>query len=281
MHNFNERILRAGFIKALENKLVFSGLANSSFSGEINQKNDIVKLIQLGAIDISSYVDGTDITNQSLTDAALELIADQDKYFAYVLDTLEYNNVKNGILSEAARKAAYASMSNVDARFASLYGDAGIVQNTNASPVDMTSLTVEDDFLTMGESFAEAGVSRDQRKVAIIPPWVSTKLALAGISSKTDNSALYGAGFVASALGWDFVESNNISKNSTSWDKSRIMCVVPEQSLGFASAVTAFETAPVEKQIGKTLVKGRFVYGAKVVRPDMTGVLYADKTAEA
>jgi hypothetical protein len=281
MHNFNLRLLRAGFTKALENKLVFASLANSTFSGEINQKNDTVKLIQLGDIDIGDYVDGTDITNQSLTDAQLELIADQDKYFSYTLDTLEYNNAKSGILNEAARKAAYAANSNVDTFFAAKYAQAGLVNNTNASPVDLTSLNVEDEFLEMAEKFADAGVPRETRKVAIIPPWVSTKLELAGITSKTNNDEIYARGYVATALGWDFVESNNVSKNSSSWDKTRIMCVVPGQSLGYASAVTDLETTSVEKQIGKTLVKGRFVYGGRVVRPDMTGVIYADKTAEA
>ena len=282
MHNFNLRMLKAGFTKALENKLVFASLANNSFSGQINQKNDIVKLIQLGNIDINSYVDGTGITNQALTDAQLEIIADQDKYFAYVLDTLEYNNDKNGILAESARKAAYAANSNVDLFFAGKYAQAGIVQNTNASPVDMTSLNVEDEFLEMAEAFADAGVARETRKVAIIPPWVSTKLELAGITSKTNNDEIYAKGYIATALGWDFVESNNVSMGTASTGaKTRIMCVVPGESLGYASAVTAMETTSVEDQIGKTLVKGRFVYGGRVVRSDMTGVLYADKTAEA
>jgi len=284
MHNFNLRILRNSFVKALENKHVFQALANNTFSGEINQKNDVVKLIQMGSIDISSYTDGSSITNQALTNAQLELIADQDKYFAYVLDTLEYNNVKNGILSESARKAAYAANENVDDAFAALYASASITDTsyTNSAPLDMTSLNVEEAFLDMVERFGQAGVPRSTRKVAIIPPWVSTKLAIAGIASKTDNSALYASGYIGTALGLDFVESGNVSMGTASTGaKTRIMVVVPGESLGYASAVSTMETTSVEDQIGKTLVKGRFVYGLKVVRPDMTGVLYADKTAEA
>ena len=284
MHNFNLRILRAGFTKALQNSLEFTQLANSSFSGEINQKNDVVKLLQMGDIDIGSYVDGTDVTVQSLTDAQLEIIADQDNYFAYALDTLEFNNNKGGILGEAARKAAYAANSTIDVRFAGLYAD-GLITNstyTNASPLDMTSLNIEDAMLDMSERFAEAGVPRSQRKNALVLPWVSTKMALAGISSKTDNSALYSTGYIATALGWDFIESNNVSVGTASTGaKTRMMFVVPGESLGFAAAVTAAESTAMELQIGKTLVKGRFVHGEKVVRPDMTGVLYADKTAEA
>ncbi len=280
MHNFNLMILRAGFTKALENALQFRALANSSFTGEINQKNDKVKLIQMGDIDINDY-DGTDITVQELTDAARELIADRDKSFSYQLDTLEFNNVASGMLSESARKAADASNEEVDLFFASLYAQAGITQNTSGSPANMTSLNVEDEFLKMSEQFAEAGISRSIIKVALVPPWVTTKMAIAGIASKTENSQLYAQGFIGTALGWDFVESNNVSKNSSSWDITRMMFVVPNESLGFASAVSTFETTQRELKIGKTLVKGRFIYGGKVTRPDKTGVMYADKTAEA
>lgn len=281
MHNFNDRLIRAALTKALENRLVFTGVANNSFSGEINQPNDIVQLNQMGDITVNSYTDGTDITNQEISLAALQITADQDKYIAPVLDTVKYNNDKATLLAEIQRKGGYAMNENVDQYIAALYDEAGITLNTNASPVDMTSLNVVDQFLEMSEKFADAGIAREVRKVAIIPPWVQTKLALAGIDYLTDNNGVYTAGYIGTALGWDFLESNNVSKNSSSWDKTRIMCVVPGESIGYAAAVTYAETTSIEKQVGKMLVKARMVYGAKLVRPDMTGVIYADKTAEA
>ncbi len=39
-------------------------------------------------------------------------------------------------------------------------------KKSNAAPVAMTSLNVEDEFLAMAELFAEAGVPRETRKVA-------------------------------------------------------------------------------------------------------------------
>jgi len=282
MHNLNLKILRAGFTKALEDKAVFTGLANNTFTGQINQKNDIVKLVQVGDVDINTYTNGSSITVQSISDAALEIIADQDDYFAYSLDTLEYNNMKSALSAEYARKAAYAANNTIDEYIAALYASAGIVQNTNAAPVDMTSLNVADQFLEMGESFAVAGIPRATRKAAIVLPWVTTKLALDASAIKTENAEVYASGYIGTAHGWDFVESNNCSVGTASTGaKTRIMCVVPGESLGYAAAVSTIESQPIEDQIGKTLVKGRFVFGAKVVRPDMTGVLYADKTAEA
>ena len=284
MNNFNLRILRTTFTKALEDKLQFAQLANNSFSGEINQKNDVVKMLQVGDIDISDYADGTDISWQDLTDTQLEIIADQDKSFSYALDTLEYNNQKTGILGEAARKAAYQVNKTVDSALAALYASCLLTNTTytDASPLNMNSLNIEDAVLDMTERFADAGIDRDIRKTMVVPPWFSSKMALAGISSKTDNSALYSSGYLTTALGWDFIESNNVSIGTASTGaQTRIMCLVPGQSLGFAGAVSHIASTEIELQIGKTGVKGRYVYGKKVVRPDMSGTIYADKTAEA
>lgn len=280
MHNFNEEILRAQLTKALENKAVFTGVANNSFSGEIKQKNDKVKMNQLGNITIGSYT-GATISRQTLTDAQVELIASNDNYFAFDLDKLEYANYQSVIMQEAMRKAGYAMNNTIDVAMAGMYAQAGIARNTSANPVDMTSLNVEDEFLAMAELFAEAGVPREARKFAIIPPWVSTKLALAGIAAKTQNDQLYAQGYLTNALGWDFIESNNVSKNSSSWDITRIICGVYGESFGYAAAVSDVETFSPEGLIGVQAVKGRYIWGAKIVRPDMTGVLYADKTAEA
>ena len=122
INNFNLRILRAQLDKALENRLIYTALANNSFSGEINQKGDKVKINQIGDITINDY-DGTDITSQALTDAQREITADQDKYFSFDLDEIDYNNASGAIMTEAMRKAAYATNSNIDLKFASLYAD--------------------------------------------------------------------------------------------------------------------------------------------------------------
>ena len=281
MHNFNQKILQAGLTKALEDKAVFTGLANNTFSGQINQKNDIVKIVQAGDVDITAYT-SSDITVQSIADAAREIIADQDAYWSFSLDTLEYNNVKGLLMQEYMRKAGYAANNSIDEFLAGKYAQAGIAQNTYAAPKDMTSLNVADEFLKMGTAFADAGIDRTITKVALIRPWVSEKLALDATALLTTNVAEYRKGYVGTAHGWDFVESNNVVVGTESTQaKTCIMCIVPGESYGYASAVSLVESMPMQERIGQTQVSGRFIYGGKIIRPDMTGVLYADKTAEA
>lgn len=282
MNNFNLTMLKAGFVKELSGVQVFPGLANNEFTGEINKKNDKVKLIQLGNVNVGAYSDSSDITVQDISESALEITADNDDYFAYAKDTAEINDIKSAWYSEAARKSAIAMADNIDIKMAALYTQAGLTisGNTDSACIDVTSLNVEDVCLEMAEVFALAKIPRAVRKAMIVPPWFITKLTNAAINAKTDNTALYQAGYVMTALGWDFIESPNVSKGAADWTQSRIMCVVPGQSLGYAGAVTVIETQQQEKRIGKTQVAGRYVFGYKVVRPDMTGVLYLDKTAE-
>lgn len=281
MDNLKKEIMRAGFSKALENKLVAQGTANNSFSGELNQLDDKVKLNQMGDITINSYTSGSSITSQALTLAQRELIADQDKYWSYTLDELDFNNDKSSIHSEAMRKAAYAANASIDTAMLALYAQAGIVRNTNASPANVNSLNVESEVIGMGEQFADAGIDRGIPKFMIVPPWFTTKLTIAAILSKSDNSELYAKGYIGSALGWDFLESNNVSIGTAATGaKTRIVCGVAGESFGYASAVTKLQSVLDPAQVGEVIVSGRFVYGAKVIRPDKTGVLYADKTAE-
>ncbi len=279
-NNANLDLLSMEFLKALESPLVFSGVANTVVANGLLQKGDKKRLDQVPDITINSYT-GSTITAQAMDLIASTIEITEDKYFAFDLDTVDYANLANGIAAEGMRKAAYAQMDNVDAYMAGIYAQAGITHYTAASPLDMTSANVEDAFIELGEKFALAGVPRSTPKFCIIPPWVTSKIAIAGLGTKTDNSELYRMGYVFSAFGFDFLESNNVSKNSTSWDITRIIAGVPGQSFGLAMGVSAVESAELESYVGKTRMKGRFVYGSKIIRPDMTAVFYADKTAEA
>jgi hypothetical protein len=82
-------------------------------------------------------------------------------------------------------------------------------------------------------------------------------------------------------LGFDMFMSNNVSAASTvTWDQTRIIGGVRGQSLSFADAILKVEAFRMEAGFHDA-VKGLHVFGAKVMRPDMTITIYADKTAEA
>lgn len=278
--NFIPKVWSANLISVLQKEHVFANVANRDYQGEITGAGDSVKISQIGSITVATYTrNSTSITPQELQDASSTLLIDQSKYFAFKIDDVDAAQAKPKVMQEAMKQAAYALGDTQDAYIAGLYGDAGMAQNTNASPADVTSLNVEDEFLAAAETMDNNSVPRSGR-FAIIAPWVLTKLTLAGITSLSDNVALYTNGRLGRALGFDFSVSANVSKNSSSWDKTRIICGVTGQSLTVAEQIVKTEAFRPEAQFSDA-VKGLHVYGCKVIRPDMTLTLYADKTAEA
>lgn len=278
--NFIPQIWSAKILRAMKNSHVFGALATREYEGEIKQAGDVVKINQIGDITVSTYTkNSTSITPEELTDAQSLLKIDQSKYFAFKLDDVDKAQAKGNIFGEATDRAGYSLKDTADTYMAGLYTACGISRNTDASPVDMTSLNVEEEFLAVLEDLRSANAPAD-RLFAIIPPWVMSKLTLAGIANLTTNDDVYKNGFIGRALGFDFYLSNNVSKNSSSWDQTRIICGVKGTSFAYAEQVVSVEAFRPESSFSDA-VKGLHLYGAKIIRPDVTAVLYADKTTEA
>ena len=275
--NFIPSVWSAKVILGLEKKHVYGAVSNREYEGEINSFGDVVKVNQIGDITINSYA-GTDITFQELDDAQRELKIDQKKYFAFAVDNVDKVQAKGDLIAKATQRAGYNLNDTLEQYIAALYEQAGLAYGTNAVPIDMNSANVEESFLAVAEKMDDEGVPRSGR-FAIIPPWVNTKLVLAGLTLKTDNTELYKKGFMDYGLGFDFIMSQNVSKNSSSWDKTRIICGIQGESIALAKQLMQVKAVEQEKRFDDG-VKGLLVYGAKIMRPDMTLTFYADKTAE-
>jgi hypothetical protein len=115
-----------------------------------------------------------------------------------------------------------------------------------------------------------------------VPPWFAEKLTLAKIVQDTANSGIIASGYFGRTYyGFDVYVSNNVVNGTPAANDARILFGY-RGSISLAVQVTKIETARPSLDGGfKTLVKGLIVYGAKVVRPNTLGVLYADYTAEA
>lgn len=280
LQNFITTVLSANIMQSLRKAHVFASVANTEYNGVLRNLGDKVKINQISDITINSLTRATDITVQDLDDAAVELIADQAKYFAFSSEDIEAVQSKASVMQSSADQAAYGLADAVDQYFAGLYAQAGLTSySTGTTPWDVTSLNVEDVLLDVQEKMAR--VPRQGRFI-ICPQWFHNKLILAGLASKQDNNAIFTNGFVDRVQGFDILVSENVSANTgaPTWDQSRIFAGVRGQSFSFAEAVTKVEAYRPEKRFSDA-VKGVYVYGGKVMRPDMTCVIYADKTAEA
>src|SRR5690606_41670449 len=107
-------------------------------------------------------------------------------------------------------------------------------------------------------------------------------LNLAGLTSKSDNNSIFTNGKVDRIQGFDILLSENVSASTgaPTWDQTRIIGGVYNQSFAFADSINTIEAYRPEKRF-EDAVKGLYLFGAKILRPDMTICAYVDKTAEA
>ena len=278
--NFIPAIWSANIHQAMENNLVAVRLANRQYEGEIKAKGDRVKINMFSDPTIAPYTkDTTIITPENLSASQRELIVDQAKYFAFEVDDIDA--AQGGVtLAEPIRRAGYKLADTADAYLLGLYAQAGIVQNTAAAPVDLTSLNVEEEILALKEVMDLKGVEQNGRFL-IVPPWIVSKIILAGLTTKTANDIMWANGMVDSIFNFTVFQSQNVYKTSaTTWAGTASLAGVAGESFGFAEQIVSVEAYRPDNAFSDA-VKGLHLYGAKIMRPDKTVVWYADKTAEA
>lgn len=280
--NFIQTIWSAYLMKTLETAHRFAALANRRFEGEIKGKGDTVKINMIGPVSISGYTkNSTSITPETLQDAQTIMKIDESNYFAFEVDDVDQAFGANGLVPEGLRKAVYGLRNTVDAYMAELYASAGLTHpdyTSTSACANINSTNVEEIFGECKETMDENDVPEEGR-FAVIPPWITTKLDLAGISNLTDNVEMWKNGKVGRFSGFDLIQSNNVHKNSSSWDQTAVIMGIRNESFSYAEAILKTEAYRPESSFSDA-VKGLHVYGAKVLRPDMTLTLYCDKTAE-
>jgi hypothetical protein len=277
--SFIPEIWAAELLITKEKNLVYGALANRNYEGSIRNAGDRVRISQVGNINVVDYVkNSTALTPDYLTDAQLFLDIDQDKHFIFEVDDLDKAQTNINFLSEAMRKAGYKLNDTVDQFLAGLYGGCVITQNSSNSPVDCTSTNVENQFLTVAELMNNNNAPMAGR-FAVIPPWILTKITLAGIKSLTDNTAEYSNGSIGRAFGFDMYISNNVNKDSTAWADSKIICGIKGETFTFAEQLLQIETLRSQSRFSN-IVRGRHVYGGRILQADVSACLFADKTDE-
>lgn len=262
------------FIVNTDKALVFKQVVDTTYNGEI-QAGQVLKINEIGDIDISNYT-STGLNWQDVDDAQRELVIDQKKYFAFNIDDADAAQMNVSVMDGAMQKAAFAMSDTIDQHIAGKYGEAGITNATNlgsaATGLDLYASDMPDLITYMHRYLKEN--SAMGRPWCVAPPWFMQLLRYAQITTTgnttfdTPNSpALEGSG---SGMGFDFYESNNVSNDGTDF---RIMFGTRD-AIAYAGQVEKIEAIRREDYF-RDGIKGLYIYGSKVVRPDHLGVIYA------
>ena len=263
-------------IEAVRKSLVHSDIANTTYEGEA-RIGGTVKITQIGEVAVTDYVVGTDMSHETLDDAQLSLNIDQKKYIAFTVDETDAIFVQNDIVSQGISRGAYKVADEIDQFIAGKYTEAGLAYGTATSPKSSSSGTIYQHLAEFSEVLDEGNVGKADRWI-VVPPWVMTKLSLAGYSYAQPNIDIFRNGYIGPVAGFSRVYvSNNVQESATG--VSAIMASSGREAIAYAGAISGnIRILPAEKQRASN-VDGVWVYGAKVVRPDMLAVAHLSETA--
>ena len=307
LNNFIPQLWADTMLVALQKNLVFGALFNSDYQGEISKMGDTVRINAIGDITISSYSKDTDLNAaQALTDAQSMLTISQAKYYNFEVDDVDQAQAHPEVMTEAMSWAAYRMSDTMDQYYAGFYTDAPSANtigssgspttpnyaSMNTSTGIGTGTGVYDYIVQLGQYLTQSLVPK-QGRWAIVPPWVTTFLALdlrfSGYNTpqavqvikenKLDASAGQASdAYIGRIGGMDCYESVNCHHVSgTVGAQNSIDVVMAGHSMALTKAegVNKIEAYRPPLRFADA-VKGLCLYGAKTVRPYALAVAYLE-----
>ena len=286
LENFIPTIWSSKLFVRLQKALVFASLVDRQYEGEIRNVGDSVKINEIGKITVNDYTKYEAITWQKLDGAQKILTIDQAKSFSFTIDDIDTAQMNPKVMNAAMSEAAYEIADVVDQRIASFYKDAGITNTTNMGSVT-TAVTVTSGSVIKVLSFASRYMSENNvpqaNRFIVVPPWFHQKLLLAeigGISAnavpKVFDGGAMTSGYIGDALGFRVIVSNNVAEAATG--VSAIMAF-NNTAIAYAGQISKIEAVRRENYFDQG-VKGLYLYGAKVVRPEALCTLYLKEGSE-
>ncbi len=281
VNNFIPEIWSAAVFDIFQKNLVYGGLANTDYQGEIRQYGDTVRINEIGDITINAYTKNstTAITIQELADSQQVLTIDRARYWGFKLDDLDQAQTNPKLMSKAMERAAYNLKDETDSYLATLMSTGNFFQGTNSTELGSTVTALSAASTAVVVAFSWYDRIMNQNNVPtngrwiVVPPAIAQQLVNARIIAETANSQVMNEGTksIGNFYGFDvFVSNNCYGVPSSQWH------VIAGHSAGltFAGQLTKVE-AYRDQNSFSDVVRGLYVYGAKITRPNaiIKGVL--------
>lgn len=265
---FRPEIWSARLLVALRQNLVYSAFVNRDYEGEIAEAGDTVRITSIGRPTIKTYVpNNTVITFDQVTDSQRTLVVDQADYFAFAVDDVDARQAKGNVLPQEMDEAAFAEANKIDQYISSFYtsiqsaNQLGAVSVSSSTPSDVYDKVL----VPLKVKLDKANVATQGRRVAISPDAHGLLLRdprfVANAASNV-SSALY-SGSVGQAAGFDILLSNQTPTTGS----DSVVIAGNDRAITFAEQISKVEALRPQNTFADA-VKGLFLYGAKVVRPD-------------
>lgn len=275
---FRPEIWSALLLTSLMKAHVYANLLNRDYEGEIQAAGDTVRITSISRPTVNNYTRNDDISYEELTDAQRTLVVDQEKYWAFSVDDVDRAQARGDVMAAAMRESGYAVNDEADQYVASLYTQAqaanqlGTISVPTATPTDF----YDNVLIPLQVVLDEANVPEEGRW-CVIPPWLHGRAQRDDRfvdASKSGSTATLRRGFIGTAAGFEIYKSNNAPL--VTGDDYAVEAGTREAGT-YASQITRTEALRSEVRFADRM-RGLYVYGAKIIRPDGIATAIVSKT---
>ena len=253
---------------------------NRNWEGEIKNQGDKVKIITPADVAIST-LSTSDITYDELEPTSQDLVIDQKKFFAFKINDVAQVQ-SNADIMEAHLKNAKKAIEEVqDAYILSLHTevDSKNVVGDEETAVTLDKSTIYSKFVELALCLKNSNaVSAGVRPWVVINPVIESYLLQSsefiGAHNVADETLREGA--IGRIAGMDVLVSTNLTDVSGKY----YVLAGTNEAITFASQLSKIESLR-DKDSFSDLVRGLYLYGAKVVQPKALAKMIVASAAAA
>ncbi len=271
--NFLPEIWSKKLLKIFNKTVVMANLVNRDFEGDITSAGDVVHVRTFGDVTINTYTRDMTISFQALTDPMVDLLIDQQKYFAFKVDDLDKAQANVDILEGYAARAAIAIRDVVDTRLIGHHAqaDAGNIIGTDEDPIELTSANIYSYITKLAEKLDNSNAPQEGRNLVLTPKFKTLLLQSTEFTRATSlGDNVVQNGYIGNVAGFAVHVTTNMAAVE---DVVNLMAFTPD-FISFASQVSKIETVRPYNMFADA-VKGLYLYGSKVMLPKAGAVLKA------
>ena len=214
-----------------------------------------VKILGVGEPTISVYDKGQGITPEQMSDKGQELVIDQARAFAFMVDDIDKAQSVPGLAEEYQRKAVHGLAVERDTYVANLI--KGVTDNVTTA-TDLTEEGVKEAVDKAIVALRERNFDEDG--VIEITPAVYNVFKNCLITLSTNNPEYIKKGIVGVYDGFNVIMSNNMAKDSG----NAYCCVRGTKAIAFAGQINEVEALRSDTYFAD-IVRGLDTFGAKVI----------------
>lgn len=279
--NFRPTIWSASLLGNLRDQVVYAGLCNRDYEGDIANAGDKVNITAFADPSTRAYTKNTDITWDLLTDSTQQLVINQSNYFAFTVDDIDKRQALSGFIEETTRGASYNLAADADTYVSGLMV-AGVSTSNPDNQLAHTSLSAATDSSDAYDLLVELRTALTRSNTPMPGRWVVVPPEFYALLLRDDRFIRADAsgttaglrnGQVGRAAGFDVVESNvvptsdsdgTVTVATTGYD------IVAGHAMAttYAEQIAKVKAVDLENQFGEG-IKGLHLFGAKVVRPSL------------